>query len=709
MSANLLRLSLFLTYTVGCCLAATPPASLSSPILLFRRNESLPDLDESTTSSRLILTPEGESWLRSVPAPFSIISVVGPTRTGKSLLLNNLVRLSKAVETKRVSKEDGPFSVGKGVTSHTHGLWVWPVPVDFGNGVDTYLVDSEGIHGVETVQVRVNSLSDTDQYILATAQLKILLYQSTAYEVELFLRATTISSAVIYNTWYPVDANHIKTIKRLAAFSRLFSLDATLSATDNFTMSVPPPSALLPPTFHWTVQNFNKHTLAAQNWTAAEFLDQIVTRDAFLEDRNVDVRLLKGMFEMLEMVPMARPCDDDAVLAGIGQGELQVDQWRKDYASDLMDLYTTLRQHIHPIQLNGEPISGPHLLTLLKAWSANTAITIPEHTSWHTAVHLKLDHESARLLHAFDQIASTFIPSANTTYEAYSSTLQHLAQEKTSTLVNAIKAVGTDPSHSPALASFEKTVTRNLEMHRKRYGIWARSHVAALGDSIYDSLVHNLEKWTQDPYRVCRARWVTSLLESDIDGVVERALESGTKVARQYLAPETPEEYIRDMLLRGTELEERKHVQTLSELKRRITRIHRDCPSPLRPVWDAIVSVSSVLAPYLGVLSACAAAYAGYIHRTFLVAHASRILMQAVYMLVPPVLAVYAAYVLTQVTLLGREWDGVDWTGRRDVVVVRKRVEEVAVHVGGVVLVTATCFVVAEGVKVVRKWINGTW
>ena len=142
----------------------------NEPILLFsRRNPKI--IQNGTLTSRnprLKLTNEGEQFLRSLAPAFAIVSIVGPTRTGKSFLLNNLLRAFREAEWQNSTDggahplsgmmeidiaKDVPFTVGKGVTSQTHGLWIWPTPLVV-NGVTTYFVDSEGLHGVESVQVR---------------------------------------------------------------------------------------------------------------------------------------------------------------------------------------------------------------------------------------------------------------------------------------------------------------------------------------------------------------------------------------------------------------------------------------------------------------------------------------------------------------------------------------------------------------------------
>lgn len=182
--------------------------SQQTPILLFSRTT-----EETSTGSRLRLTKDGAEFLGSLKEPFAIVATVGATRTGKSFvsratlydvtqlhtqMLSSLTKLLNQVAKVALNATSGdtssglPFPVGGGVTSYTHGLWIWPEPLHLG-GITTYLVDSEGLHGVESVQ-------------------------TLAYEVELFVHASMLASAVIYNTWAPVDAEDVRTLKSLAGW-----------------------------------------------------------------------------------------------------------------------------------------------------------------------------------------------------------------------------------------------------------------------------------------------------------------------------------------------------------------------------------------------------------------------------------------------------------------------------------------------------------
>ena len=83
--------------------------------------------------------------LKKVSTAFSIISVAGMYRTGKSYLLNKML-LNK-------EKEAQGFTVGKTVNACTTGLWIFDRPLigatDSGQRVPVFIVDTEGLGSLE--------------------------------------------------------------------------------------------------------------------------------------------------------------------------------------------------------------------------------------------------------------------------------------------------------------------------------------------------------------------------------------------------------------------------------------------------------------------------------------------------------------------------------------------------------------------------------
>ncbi|KAJ1288019.1 hypothetical protein BS78_02G056100 [Paspalum vaginatum] len=115
--------------------------------------------------TKLRLAKEGLEAIQRIKTPIAAVSVIGPYRSGKSFLLNQLLSLSC----------DRGFGVGHMRDTKTKGIWVWgsPVEVDIdGSKVSVLYLDTEGFESVG---------------------------KSNVYDDRIFALATVLSSVMIYN------------------------------------------------------------------------------------------------------------------------------------------------------------------------------------------------------------------------------------------------------------------------------------------------------------------------------------------------------------------------------------------------------------------------------------------------------------------------------------------------------------------------------
>ncbi|TPX57556.1 hypothetical protein SpCBS45565_g08180 [Spizellomyces sp. 'palustris'] len=634
----------------------------NTPILLFSRTK---DDSDTVAGTRLRLTPEGSAFLGSLHAPFAIVSAVGPTRTGKSFLLNQVVHIANSSDaSSKVLKSANPFPVGGGVASKTHGLWIWPKPITMG-GVPTYLIDSEGLHGVESVQ-------------------------TIAYEVELFVHASMLASAVLYNTWAPVDAAHVRNLKALVAFSRLFMMDvaaATVDSNNTLPLTVPGeehdliaiPEHLDPPNLHWAVQNFNKYALRKAGWTAKEFLDQLITKDTFLEDANVDVRFLQQQFGTIELVPIVRPSDDDAKMAGDGD-EIGWADFKEEYRKDVTSLHHSVSTHIAPKRLNGRNLSGAELVKLITLWDKEAPIQIPEHTNWARAVQLKLEHEAKRLLRAFDAAAAKLPITMQGDFATYTKKLQALADVEMAKMKASVKNLGEDPRGVMVIAFLEKELAHRIEQWENVYITWAETEIKAKGDAAHDEVMDWLLGLRDTPDRICKWWFTTSLKE---------ALHKRIKMERDKIIKPMikhfPSSYDHDIMHHivgagsGSAQERNMEIDTAVH---QILLTHATCPNPfqiavevIQPLWNAY---KTAFLAGGGLLSLGVAIQWRHTLSTMgvrlthltgtLLAHAYRHLIilgkEVIKISVPLLGIIYLLWIGSQVAILGRDVSNLRWNVR---------------------------------------------
>ncbi|CAI8584560.1 unnamed protein product [Vicia faba] len=135
----------------------------SSTIVNF--HQPFPIVEPDPGHTKLRLSPEGLEAIEKITNPIASVAVIGPYRSGKSFLLNQLLSLSCY---------EG-FGVGHMRDTKTKGIWIWGTPIDLEiDGVKTsvFYIDTEGFESIG---------------------------KSNVYDDRIFALATVISSVLIYN------------------------------------------------------------------------------------------------------------------------------------------------------------------------------------------------------------------------------------------------------------------------------------------------------------------------------------------------------------------------------------------------------------------------------------------------------------------------------------------------------------------------------
>ncbi|XP_059433258.1 uncharacterized protein LOC132166458 [Corylus avellana] len=138
-------------------------ASGSFSVEIF--HQAFPIVEPDPGHTKLRLSREGLDVIERITTPIAAVAVIGPYRSGKSFLLNQLLSLSCF---------EG-FGVGHMRDTKTKGIWVWGTPVELDiDGVRTsvFYLDTEGFESVG---------------------------KSNVYDDRIFALANVMSSVLIYN------------------------------------------------------------------------------------------------------------------------------------------------------------------------------------------------------------------------------------------------------------------------------------------------------------------------------------------------------------------------------------------------------------------------------------------------------------------------------------------------------------------------------
>lgn len=417
------------------------------------------------TRTHLEFTPEGASILRDAPRPFCIVSIVGPTRTGKSALIG------------RCFATPASFEVGGDLFSKTSGVWISDRPrmMRVGEGADArtvavYVLDTEGFHGV-------------------------LQRTTRSFEANMFAAVCLMSSVVIYNSRAPLDA---KDVERL----RTFATTTAMVVEELAAHGLGDVAQLQQPSLIWAVQNINfRHldaalarlrreapqpvaphperaseprragarpseadlaqltrALLAGTRDAAEEVDEPsgagderagakldgapavallarttradgAERDVTPRDERdltpravaanalsdeVEEGLSEGewsaraavsrVFRSVELVPLHAPHHDDDILADLSAATDA--QLSREYVRDMADLFKRCARRLQPMRLAGVELNGEACFWRVERWLLEGRVHMPEPSVAASIVEAQLRRACALLLREYSAAAT---------------------------------------------------------------------------------------------------------------------------------------------------------------------------------------------------------------------------------------------------------------------------------------------------------------
>uniref|UniRef100_A0A2P2MHY7 Guanylate-binding protein 4 isoform X1 n=6 Tax=Rhizophora mucronata TaxID=61149 RepID=A0A2P2MHY7_RHIMU len=291
--------------------------SASGSLSIDNFHQAFPIVEPDLGHTKLRLAREGLEAISRIKNPIAAVSVIGPYRSGKSFLLNQLLSLSCY---------EG-FGVGHMRDTKTKGIWVWGAPLELDvNGVKTSVLylDTEGFESVG---------------------------KSNVYDDRIFALATILSSVLIYNlpeTIREADISRLSFAVELAEefYGRVKGQDVAFE-----------PAKLL-----WLIQRDFLQGKSVQEMVN-EALQHVSNNDG---DKNID--LVNQIRDSLAIM------GDNSTAFSLPQPHLQRTKLCDMKDGDLDPLYVEKKEQlkklvasiIHPKIVQGKPLNGKEFVAFLE-------------------------------------------------------------------------------------------------------------------------------------------------------------------------------------------------------------------------------------------------------------------------------------------------------------------------------------------------------
>lgn len=276
------------------------------------------------------LHPATAEWLAARTRPFAVLAFAGKFRTGKSYVLNRLLR-----------REAGKgFGVGETVQACTRGIWLCQDPISDGD-MDVFVLDTEGIDALDAE-------SDHDVRIVGLALL--------------------LCSAFAYNSMSHLDEAAVQTLGLMARVA------AAIGADDDGDGAGPGAQR---PSFYWVLRDFSLQLVDAEGKpiTHTQYLDQALETPAGASAKCATRDAVKTLFPERHLVTLPRP--------GRGDSAQKLDARGAAAMSPKFERFLdTFRKHVcahaQPVRAAGVPLSGrlyvEHARALVDRVNANGAL-----------------------------------------------------------------------------------------------------------------------------------------------------------------------------------------------------------------------------------------------------------------------------------------------------------------------------------------------
>ena len=341
------------------------------------------------SGSELIMVEDAVQRIKAETRPVTVVSIIGPYRTGKSYLLNRLM-----------GKANG-FDLGPTMEAKTKGIWMW-------------IGDFPGQPKRSLVLLDVEGLSDAAK-------------GDASHDLNLFVFALLASSVFIYNTKGTIDANALDGLHLATRIS-----DELLSNSDEENSF-----AQMFPHFIWAIRDH--HLLLevdGKQVTANQYLEHCLKPK---KGNGIRVITYNGLRDAIRNYFPTRNCivfppptadmEKMNILDQIDDSELAPEF--KKAADDFVQFVTATA---NPKLVKGSEISGPAFSVMMKNF---LDALLKKSINIQSTFSFVINAENRRAVEAGLNVAKKFLAEQIPSLPVSSETFARVA-EKTSTIGNKV-------------------------------------------------------------------------------------------------------------------------------------------------------------------------------------------------------------------------------------------------------------------------------
>ncbi|KAM3128779.1 hypothetical protein pb186bvf_019127 [Paramecium bursaria] len=288
--------------------------------LKFKEERPIQVVRFISQNNKFEINPEAKDFISNLQGNIGFVVVCGRYRTGKSYLLNKLLE----------AQGDG-FKVDAATDSCTQGIWMYTKPLQTQN-IQIYFLDTEGSESVE---------------------------RSQTHDSKIFALAILMSSIFIFNSQGCIDEQSISQLQLTTTLAKSIQVQ---EAHQNDQVGNEGLLGYFTPKFIWILRDFvleledkNKRKISPK-----EYLENALHDDsAYVRTNENNKKIRKSLLQFFkdrDCFTMIRPISDEDQLRQLNK--LPIQQLRKEFQQQLIQLRETIIKSCQPKQLNGVNLNG---------------------------------------------------------------------------------------------------------------------------------------------------------------------------------------------------------------------------------------------------------------------------------------------------------------------------------------------------------------